>query len=111
MKTKAIYLTVVMVVLGLATTFGQVKTESIEVKGSCGMCESRIEKAAKSVEGVSDAAWDVKKQELTITYDGAKTDLQKIEQAIAKVGHDTKSFKADDKVYSSLPACCKYRKE
>ena len=36
------------------------KTEEFKVFGNCGMCKSRIEKAAKAVDGVSMAEWDKK---------------------------------------------------
>jgi copper chaperone CopZ len=84
------------------------KTEQFKVYGNCGMCEKRIEKAAKSVDGVSAADWDQKTKMLEVKYDTSKTDLDKIEQAVADVGHDTDSKKADNKTYNALPGCCKY---
>ena len=72
------------------------------------MCENRIEKAAKSVDGVSTADWNNETKKLVVNYDASKTDIHKIHMAIAKVGHDTDMHKADDKVYNALPECCKY---
>jgi Cu(I)/Ag(I) efflux system membrane fusion protein len=74
------------------------------------MCKTRIEKAAKSVKGVSSAQWDSKTKALHLNYDKSKTSLDAIGKAIAKVGHDTDKYKAEDKVYDALPGCCKYRK-
>lgn len=112
MKTKAIYLTMVIALMGITTLFGQTKTEKFHAYGSCGMCETRIEKAAKSVDGVTSAEWDKKTQMVEVAFDASKTDLHKIQEAIAKVGHDTDMHKADDKTYNALPGCCKYdRKE
>jgi hypothetical protein len=48
------------------------KTETINVAGNCGMCKTRIEKAAKT-EGVSAASWDSKTKLLTVSYDPSKT--------------------------------------
>lgn len=79
------------------------------VKGSCEMCKERIEKAAKSVEGVSFASWDIEKQELHMNFDPAKTNIEAISKVIAKEGHDTDKDKADQAVYDALPDCCKYR--
>jgi periplasmic mercuric ion binding protein len=45
MKAKVLSL-VVMFVLGTSTAFAGEKTEKFKVKGNCGMCEKRIEKAA-----------------------------------------------------------------
>jgi len=94
--------------MGSATVFAGTKTEKIEVKGNCGMCEKRIEKAASSVEGVSKADWIKETKQLEITFDDAKTSLDKVEIAIAKVGHDTPKHKASTEVYDKLPGCCKY---
>ena len=91
------------------TSFAQdLKTEKVKVYGNCGSCEKRIDKAAKSVDGVSKASWDSGTMMLEVTYDPAKTGVEKIQTAVAKVGHDTDVAKADDKTYSSLPSCCKY---
>ncbi|MFO7862468.1 MAG: cation transporter [Salinivirgaceae bacterium] len=107
MKIKVLSL-LSMLLLGASMVFAQAKTEKFEVKGNCGMCENRIEKAAKSVDGVSTADWDQKTMMLEVAFDEAKTSVDKIQKEIAKVGHDTPMHKADDDVYSGLPGCCKY---
>ena len=107
MKTKVLSL-VALFMLGAVSLFAGNKTEKIEVKGNCGMCESRIEKAAKSVDGVSKADWDKETKKLEVTFDDTKTDLDKVEVAIAKVGHDTPKHKATTEVYDKLPGCCHY---
>lgn len=83
-------------------------TESFKVLGNCEMCKDRIEKAATGVEGVSTAAWSSEKQNIEITFDKSKTDADKVQLAIAAVGHDTEKHKATDKVYEELAGCCKY---
>lgn len=80
------------------------------VKGSCEMCKERIEKAAKNVEGVSFASWDMEKQELHMNFDPAKTNLEAVSKVIAAAGHDTDKDIAEKAVYDALPSCCKYRK-
>lgn len=107
MKTKVLSL-VALFILGTVSVFAGNKTEKIEVKGNCGMCESRIEKAVKGVEGVSKADWDKTTKKLEVTFDDAKTSVDKIEVVVAKVGHDTPHHKAPDDVYNKLPECCKY---
>ncbi len=107
MKTKILSL-VALIIMGAVSVFAGNKTEKIEVKGNCGMCESRIEKAVKAVEGVSKADWNKETKILEVTFDDAKTTADKIEMAVAKVGHDTKNHKAADVVYEKLPGCCKY---
>lgn len=97
-----------MLLLGANMLFAQVKTEKFEVKGNCGMCETRIEKTAKSVVGVSKADWNQKTKLLEVTFDDSKTSIHKVQEAIAKAGHDTPMHKASDDVYNALPGCCKY---
>ena len=109
MKTKMLIL-FCMFLIGTSALFAQNKTEIIKVYGSCGMCKSRIEKAAKSLEGVSKASWNIETQMLTVTFDESKVKVNDIHKAVAKVGHDTDMEKADDKVYSDLPGCCKYER-
>ncbi len=110
MKTKIFSLVMIMG-LSTITLFAQAeKTEKFEVAGNCGMCETRIEKAAKSVEGVSTADWDKETKMIEVTFNSTNTDIHKVHQAIAKTGHDTKMHKAPDNVYDELPGCCKYER-
>ncbi|NOU19847.1 MAG: heavy-metal-associated domain-containing protein [Bacteroidales bacterium] len=110
MKRK-IFITLTMVLaFGMGLMAQNLKTEKVKVYGQCGMCEKRIDNAAKSVDGVTKANWDKETSMLEVTYDPAKTNLEKIETAVTKVGHDTDAMKADDKTYSSLPGCCKYER-
>jgi outer membrane receptor for ferrienterochelin and colicin len=81
---------------------------SITVYGNCDQCKHRIETAAKG-KGVLSATWDVDTKLLAVTFNPSKTSLDKIQQRIAYAGHDTKSKKAPDEVYNSLPSCCLYR--
>ncbi|MCT4640083.1 MAG: heavy-metal-associated domain-containing protein [Bacteroidales bacterium] len=79
------------------------------VNGACGMCKTRIESAAKTIDGVSSAEYDLEAQKLKIKYCDHTTDKEAILTAIAKAGHDNEMFKASDEVYDKLPECCKYR--
>lgn len=109
MKTKIVSL-MALFMMGALSVFAGNKTEKIKVYGNCGMCESRIEKAVKGVEGVSEADWNKESKMLEVTFDDAKTDLHKVHMAVAKVGHDTDLHKAKNEVYNNLPACCKYER-
>lgn len=109
MKTKVLSLAALLL-LGTFSVFAGSKTEKIEVKGNCSMCEKRIEKAVLGVDGVSAADWDKTTKKLKVTFDDTKTSLDKIEVEVAKVGHDTPNHKASDAVYKELPDCCLYRK-
>lgn len=105
---KRIILLTLIVCSFAATTFAQVKTDTIKVKGNCEHCKERIEKASMNVNGVLKAEWNSDDQKLVISYDAAKTSNDEVQKAIAKVGHDTEKYRAEDKVYKQLPPCCEY---
>lgn len=81
---------------------------SFGVRGNCGMCKRTIEKAAKSVEGVIDADWDVDKKRIDVSYDESKTNEMKIHNAIAASGYDTEKVKGNEVAYNDLPGCCQF---
>jgi copper chaperone CopZ len=111
MKTKTIYATVIIALMSIGSAFTQSKTEKFKVYGNCGMCEKRIEKAAKSVEGVSAAEWSQKSEMIEVSFDASKTNVHNVHMAIAKAGHDTEMHKASDEAYNKLPSCCRYERE
>lgn len=108
MKKTVVVLFAAIMLLGIQTLRAETKTEKIKVSGNCGMCETRIEKAALAVSGVSKADWDKASKDLTVVFDASKASVDKIEVAVAKVGHDTPKHKADVKTYDALPGCCHY---
>jgi hypothetical protein len=110
MKTlKSFFFSFLLVTL-TTVAFAQSKTDKIKVSGECGMCKSKIEKAAKSA-GASYALWDVDNKLLTVKYNSASTNAAKIEKAVAVVGYDTEHQKATDEAYSNLHECCKYERK
>jgi len=112
MKTKILNLVAgLFLITSFSVSAQEVKTEKFKVYGNCGMCETRIEKAASGLEGVAKADWDKETQMLEITFDDRKVKVDDVHQAVAKAGHDTKKVKADDEVYNALPACCLYREK
>jgi mercuric ion binding protein len=82
---------------------------TLKVAGNCGSCKKRIVKAAESIDGVSDAAWDKKTKVFTAVYDDAKVKPADVKKAIAAAGYDTEDVKGNDEAYSKLPDCCRYR--
>ena len=111
MKTKISLSLVMLLALGFSAFAQNAKTEKFKVKGNCGMCETRIEKAANSVDGVKSADWDKETKMIEVYFNPGKTDLHKIHKAIADAGHDTEMHKASNEVYEKLPGCCKYVRE
>ena len=109
---KAINLTIGLLLIASFSVLGQeLKTEKFKVFGNCGMCESRIEKAALDINGVSKADWDKETKMVEVSFDDSKVKVDDIHKAIAKVGHDTEKEKASVKVYDALAGCCKYERE
>ena len=80
------------------------------VKGNCGSCKARIEKAAKDA-GANSASWDAEKQTVSLDFDHSKTSADKILKKIAEVGHDNEMYKSSDSVYKNLPGCCLYDRD
>ena|GEM_PF-6146287 len=60
--------------------------EQIFVAGNCGMYKTRIEKAAKDVEGVSEANWHKKTQMLQVNFDKSLVSTDGIATIIAAAG-------------------------
>ena len=110
MKTKMLSL-LALVFIAVTTVRAQTeKKETFKVAGNCGMCETRIENAATSVDGVLSADWDKETKMIDVKLTSEKVEIHKIHMAIAKAGHDTKMHKASDEVYDKLPGCCKYER-
>jgi mercuric ion binding protein len=111
MKSLSIY---AAILFSMFTTnlFAQtsVKKETIKVWGNCGMCKTKIEKAAKKA-GATKVLWNQETKELKVSYVATKTSNQKIQEAVAGVGYDTQDFTADDKVYNNLHGCCQYERK
>ncbi|MFK7748492.1 MAG: heavy-metal-associated domain-containing protein [Kordia sp.] len=86
----------------------QLSMANFGVRGNCGMCKTTIEKAAKSVEGVAEATWDVKKKSIAVSYDEHKINEKDIHKAIAAAGYDTDHANGDKIAYKGLPKCCQF---
>jgi periplasmic mercuric ion binding protein len=108
MKKVIIFAALLCTIFSVNKSFAQTAIkEVINVWGNCGMCKSKIEKAAKKA-GASTAIWNEDTKKLTVKYSKTKSSSEKIQQAIANVGYDTELFTAQDKVYNALPGCCQY---
>ena len=107
-------LTLICIILVCSTTLAQKpkwEKENFQVSGNCDMCKTKIETAAKSVEGIKTARWNVITRKMKVKFNPAITNIEKIQQVIANIGYDTERFKANDEVYNNLHHCCKYERE
>lgn len=112
-----------ILLLGLFFCFQWVEAQQknakviIEVNGVCNSCKTRIEKASLAVKGVKYAKWDVKTHQLSLIINEKKTNIEAVQQSVAKSGHDNynpetqKEFIAREQDYEGVSACCKYRDE
>ncbi|BBE19902.1 Co/Zn/Cd efflux system membrane fusion protein [Aquipluma nitroreducens] len=96
--------------MGKGSEKANTQHQMVNISGNCDMCKERIETAAKSVPGVASAEWSAETKKLHVQFDGTKTNMDDIQKAIAKAGHDTEKYKASDAAYKALPECCLYRK-
>ncbi len=103
------HIIIIISLLISAVAFAKTKKEKIMVKGNCGECKERIEEAVYTLPGVKKAVWNKKSKFLELVYNDEKTTIEKIEEVILGVGHDTKDKKAADSIYKTLPACCAFR--
>jgi len=81
---------------------------SFRVWGNCDMCKSKIEKAAKKIDGVKVAKWNVVSQKMFVKFNDQVTSIDEIQATIAGTGYDTEKHKAKDDDYNNLHHCCKY---
>ena len=73
----------------------------------CEACVMKITSTLKRETGVKDVNVDLQKKLAKVSYLKDKTDLDKLESAVALAGYDANSKKADKKAYDGLPGCCK----
>jgi len=107
---KTIIIMAIAILCILSNAKAQIKnptTDSAKVYGNCGMCKSKIEKAANQ-KNISQAVWNEETGMAVITFDATKTSKDDILKKIALVGYDSNSFKATEATYNKLPGCCQY---
>ena len=84
------------------------ETIELQVKGACGMCQSRIELAVYDLKGVKSAKWDLQTDKLTAVVKKGKVSKEQIADVLAEAGHSNELKKAKLESYAKLPDCCKY---
>ncbi len=110
MKTLKIF-SIILICCSLTTaSFAQkTKTETFKVSGNCGMCENKIEKAAKAA-GATYAEWNADTKIITVKFNSSSSNLAKIQKSIAGSGYDNAGAKATNESYDKLHGCCKYER-
>lgn len=72
---------------------------------SCQNCENKIKSNIRFEKGVTDITTDLKGQTVTVTYNPAKTNPEKIVKAFKKIGYT--ATKADPSAAKAGSGCCK----
>lgn len=112
MKKLALSSIVAVLVFFSVTVKAQTASEiKITTSSVCKMCKKTIEKALTADKGVSKASLDVPTKVVTVTYDAAITNPDKIRLAISNAGYDADAVKANPKAYKKLDDCCKKENE
>lgn len=73
----------------------------------CETCGPKFEKTLLKEPGVQMVTLDDKAMTIKVVYNTKKTSLDKVRQAISKLGYDADDLKADVAAYEGLDGCCK----
>jgi mercuric ion binding protein len=104
-------ITAIALILCLSASFAVIakgNLEKLKFKTSsvCDMCKSRIEKALKETEGVTEALVNLNKSEVNVKFDPAKTSAEKVKQVVLNTGYAVDGRNPDQAVAAKLPKCC-----
>jgi len=113
MKASKIIILIAIFFTGLQLSAQEtsLQKKTFKVWGNCDMCKSTIEKAAKSVDGVSSAKWNVSSKKMMVKFDSDRTSLEDIQNAIVSSGYDLETQKSSEEAYNNLHKCCQYDRE
>ena len=103
-------LLLVMILMNFCLMAQDYQKAQFQVWGNCEMCQTKIIKTAKSIEGVKKAHWNIATLQMSVKFDADLTSLAKIQKVIADTGYDNEGFRSEDKVYNNLHYCCKYER-
>ncbi|HBF89264.1 MAG TPA: hypothetical protein DDX39_11545 [Bacteroidales bacterium] len=101
MKSLKTFLVVILPILFLLSinksAISQVAESELKIKVEfhCNGGKSKIEKDVSQVDGVKSIVADLESKIVTIKYDSAKLDKEKLVDAIEKTGHKTEFSKKD----------------
>ena len=74
-------------------------TLTLKLRGmSCASCANSIEKAIRSTPGVSEANVNFGVEQATVTYDPRKTNIEKIQDAVAAAGYSAFSLQSQEMI-------------
>ena len=74
---------------------------------ACETCGLKFKTEMLKIKGLKMYELDDKAMTFTVYYNTKKTNLQKIKEAISKLGYDADEVKADPESVQKLDDCCK----
>ena len=77
---KNILLMVMLMLMGFGVMAQEYHKAKFKVWGNCEMCQTKIVKAAKSVEGVKKAHWNIATLQMSVKFDTDLTSLENIQK-------------------------------
>jgi len=110
-KSIILILGFLLISISISAQKTKYQKEDFKVWGNCEMCKNAIEKAAKAVNGVKTARWNIANGKMKVTFNPERTNLNYIHKAITNLGYDTELYKASDESYNELHYCCKYERK
>ena len=93
-----------------ASMFADVRTIEIKTNPLCENCKNRIEKFAKEVKGVLKVNMNMKTKNVSVMFDGVKTNPLRIKKYLARNGYDADKIKANNKARKNIKILCKEKK-
>jgi|SRR6185369_383472 len=106
---KIIRIAIILMMSGfLKPATAQTDTARIQTSAICEQCKDRIENDLSFEKGIKSSSLDLKTKIVTVVYNPTKTDVQKIREAITKIGYDADTLTTDPMSYRKLPACCRH---
>jgi copper chaperone CopZ len=107
MLKKSFVIIVFFAVLSIAASAAEsLKTIEIKTSAVCEMCQERIEKAVKELDGIKSASLSIETKIVKVEYDELKVKPEDIKEKISKAGYDADDVRKDKKAYKKLPKCC-----
>jgi copper chaperone CopZ len=79
---------------------------AIKTSSQCGSCETIMQEALSTLEGVERASLDIETQVLSVIYLPSTIEVSSIQKAISEAGYDADDLKANPDVHNNLPGCC-----
>lgn len=86
------------------------KVVTFKVWGNCDMCKKTIETSC-TINGVKEKDWNVDSKLMTVKFDTTITNIDMLQQLIAKAGYDNDGYFGDDYAYAKLKPCCQYERK